>query len=84
MAAIFANGLIQNTANWNFFCDESEWVLDPNVPSTVKQEFGMIKDLLASPRKQKASASLCTIPRDYKAGFGGGQAEAVTLTAKHT
>ena len=37
MAAIFANGLIQNTANWNFFCDESEWVLDPNVPSTVKQ-----------------------------------------------
>jgi hypothetical protein len=47
-------------------------------------EFWMIKDLPAGPRKQKVSASLCTIPRDYKAGFGGGQAEAVTLTAKHT
>ncbi|CAG8909307.1 unnamed protein product [Penicillium egyptiacum] len=44
----------------------------------------MIKDLPAGPRKQKVSASLCTIPRGYKAGFGGGQAEAVTLTAKHT
>lgn len=36
MAALFANGLIQNTASWNFFCDESEWVLDPNVPSSVQ------------------------------------------------
>ncbi|KAJ5348590.1 uncharacterized protein N7506_001843 [Penicillium brevicompactum] len=84
MAAIFANGLLQNTANWNFFCDESEWALDPNVPSTVIQEFWMIKHLPAGPRKQKVSASLCTIPLDYKAGFSGGQAEAVTLTATHT
>ncbi|KAJ5277500.1 transcriptional regulator family: Fungal Specific TF [Penicillium chrysogenum] len=84
MAAIFANGLIQNTANWNFFCDESEWVLDPNVPSDIKEEFWMVKDLPAGPRKHKVSASLCTIPQGYKAGFGGRQAEAVTLTAKHT
>lgn len=37
MAAIFASGLIQNTAIWNFICDESEWVLDPNVPSHIKK-----------------------------------------------
>lgn len=30
------------------------------------------------------SKSLCTIPDGYAAGFGGGQAEAVTLTATHT
>mgnify|MGYP002717896811 CR=1 FL=1 len=47
-------------------------------------EFWMVKDLPAGPRKHKVSASLCTIPQGYKAGFGGRQAEAVTLTAKHT
>ena len=29
MAALFANSLIQ------IFCDESEWILDPNVPSSI-------------------------------------------------
>jgi hypothetical protein len=47
-------------------------------------EVWMTKDLPAGPRKHKVSASLYTIPRDHKAGFGGGQAEAVTLTAKNT
>ncbi|OQE66438.1 hypothetical protein PENNAL_c0187G01769 [Penicillium nalgiovense] len=83
MAALFANGLIQNTANWNFFCDESEWVLDPNVPPEIPTKFWWIKDLPAGPRMPKLSDSLCTIPDDYKAGYGGVQAEAVTLTAEH-
>ncbi|KAJ6107789.1 transcriptional regulator family: Fungal Specific TF [Penicillium sp. IBT 18751x] len=46
--------------------------------------FKTIKDLLASPRKEKVSKSLYTIPVDYTARFGGGQAEEVTLTAEHT
>ncbi|KAJ5984611.1 transcriptional regulator family: Fungal Specific TF [Penicillium waksmanii] len=79
----FANALIQNTASWNF-CVESMWVLDPHVPSSVQAEFWSIKDLPAGPRKQKVSKSFCTIPDGYSAGFGGGQAEAVTLTAEHT
>lgn len=37
----------------------------------------------AGPRMPKLSDSLCTIPDDYKAGYGGVQAEAVTLTAEH-
>ncbi|CAI7614247.1 unnamed protein product [Penicillium viridicatum] len=84
MAAIFASGLIQNTAIWNFICDESEWVLDPNVPSHIKKEYWMINALPAGPRSQKNSTSLCTIPKGFAAGYGGGQAEAVTLTAAHT
>lgn len=39
MAALFAGGLTGSTvtANWNFFCDESEWVLDPNAPAKTRE-----------------------------------------------
>lgn len=47
-------------------------------------EFWMINALPAGPRSLKHSTSLCTMPDDFEAGYGGAQAEAVTLTADHT
>ncbi|CAI7583091.1 unnamed protein product [Penicillium discolor] len=67
-----------------FHVRRERMVLDPNVPSHIKHEFWMINALPAGPRGVKHSTSLCTMPEDFEAGYGGAQAEAVTLTADHT
>ncbi|KAI2738855.1 transcriptional regulator family: Fungal Specific TF [Penicillium roqueforti] len=71
----------RNSTRWRL----ADWpYLDPNVPSHIKHEFWMINALPAGPRSLKHSTSLCTMPDDFEAGYGGAQAEAVTLTADHT